>query len=73
LHGNPHAKHSMVCPGSKAEATGDVSAVAEPKNKEILQEHKPCKMKKRFMAVASAVRSFLENNQAVKKTATLVV
>jgi len=104
LHGNPHTKHSMICPASEVKvdqnlgpprpedvarlleahfmsgksggavlATSKFSAVAESKNKEIVGEHKPCKMKKHLLAFASAVKSLLGTKQTAEKTAILVV
>mmetsp|Transcript_133013 Transcript_133013/g.258951 ORF Transcript_133013/g.258951 Transcript_133013/m.258951 type:complete len:402 (-) Transcript_133013:274-1479(-) len=73
LHGNPHAQHSMTCPGSEVKASSDVPAVAESKKKDIVQEHKPCKMKKHLLAFASAIKSLLGKTQVTEMTATLVI
>lgn len=78
LHGNPHTQHSMICPGFEPKGPVDFSAVATSKEKGVVQEHKPCKMKKHLLKFASAVKSLLGTKHvgleaAAEKTASVVV
>lgn len=66
LHGNPHAQHSMICPSSEVKPVSDFFALPESKNKEMAQELKPCKMKKHFLAFASAIKSLLGKTQVTE-------